>query len=216
MEIIAFLLCNEAAKLDATDAGGPVASPATIVRLRVGRTLERSLANGPGERFVVWVQGCSLACLGCFNPGLQASGGRRLGVSVLARRILAVPGLRGVTLSGGEPMEQPEAVAALLDLLRPALDSVVFTGYTLAEARADARKAAVLARADLVVAGRYRGRGEGGPWGGSTDKEIAALTGRIRPEEAPACPFELHLRPDGSAFMTGFPPPGLLYRLRRL
>ncbi|WP_425586158.1 4Fe-4S cluster-binding domain-containing protein [Streptomyces sannanensis] len=38
---------------------------------QVHSTLARSAANGPGLRFVVWSQGCSLACAGCFNPETQ-------------------------------------------------------------------------------------------------------------------------------------------------
>ncbi|MCU0780030.1 MAG: radical SAM protein [Akkermansiaceae bacterium] len=36
--------------------------------LRLHAFLPRSRANGPGWRSVVWVQGCSLGCPGCFNP----------------------------------------------------------------------------------------------------------------------------------------------------
>ena len=32
----------------------------------------RSRANGPGARFVVWLQGCTLGCPGCFNPATHA------------------------------------------------------------------------------------------------------------------------------------------------
>ena len=42
------------------------------MRLTLARTLPRSAANGPGERFVLWVQGCPLACPGCWNPDTWA------------------------------------------------------------------------------------------------------------------------------------------------
>ena len=42
------------------------------MRLNLARTLPRSAANGPGERFVLWVQGCPLACPGCWNPDTWA------------------------------------------------------------------------------------------------------------------------------------------------
>ena len=68
---------------------------------------ERSVVNGPGERFVLWLQGCPFRCRGCFNPAfLPFAGGRRVLVAEMAERILSVPGVEGVTYSGGEPMAQ--------------------------------------------------------------------------------------------------------------
>ena len=44
----------------------------------------RSRANGPGVRFVVWLQGCTLGCPGCFNPSTHAAaGGRELDLASL-------------------------------------------------------------------------------------------------------------------------------------
>ena len=177
--------------------------------LRVGRMLPSSVANGPGQRFVVWVQGCALACTGCFNPELWTGlGGAEIPVEGLAARIHAVDGLRGVTLSGGEPLEQPEAVADLLDLLDPRLDIVIYTGFTWPEIVTDRRRALVMARADLLVAGRFdRGlASETGLWSGSSNKTVHPLTGRIGLDELPECRIEVQIAPDGGAVMTGFPP----------
>lgn len=43
-----------------------VSGPGTPWRLHA--VVPRSAANGPGVRYVVWSQGCALACPGCFNP----------------------------------------------------------------------------------------------------------------------------------------------------
>ena len=177
--------------------------------LRVGRILARSRANGPGERFVVWVKGCSLRCLGCYNPELFArEGGEELSPLWLAARAGAVGGLRGVTLSGGEPMEQPQAVCEFLDRLVRRLDIVVFTGYTREEILDDPRKAAVWERADLLVCGRYDQtvRSERNPWAGSLSKRVYARSGRIRADEFPDCRVEFVIAPGGRSVLTGFPP----------
>jgi anaerobic ribonucleoside-triphosphate reductase activating protein len=184
----------------------------------VGACLERSRANGPGERFVVWTQGCALACPGCFNPPLwDRAPGESLEVSALARRINAVGGLRGVTVSGGEPLEQPEALAALLDLLRKDLDSAIFTGFSPAEIAADPARARILKLADLVVAGRYvrEQASDANPWAGSSNKEILELTGRIRRDEFPSCRVEVRIAADGVVSMTGFPPQGFKAAMSR-
>ncbi len=177
--------------------------------LRVGNILERSEANGPGERFVIWVQGCGLRCSGCVNRQLwPRMGGRLTDVRELARRIHKVDGIRGVTFSGGEPLEQAEAVAELLGLLDRRLDSVMFTGYAWDEIAANPAKKRVLDRVDLVVAGPYLREmaSDDNPWAGSKNKTVHALTGRIRVDESPDCRVEVQLRPDGTAYATGFLP----------
>ena len=186
------------------------------MKLRVGSLIEKSRANGPGERFVVWVKGCALACPGCFNPKLWASkGGAWIETSKLSERINAAADLRGVTISGGEPMEQPEAVVELLELIDRRLDTVVFTGFSPNELGRDPRKARLLYRADLVLAGRYDRAlaSDENPWLGSSNKIELALTGRVRRDEFPSCRVEARIAPDGGLILTGFPPPGLLAAL---
>jgi anaerobic ribonucleoside-triphosphate reductase activating protein len=74
----------------------------------------RSRANGPGVRFVVWFQGCTLGCAGCFNPATHSGslGASRRSLAELYAEIdLAMIGapIEGLTLSGGEPMQQIQA-----------------------------------------------------------------------------------------------------------
>ena len=45
---------------------------------RIHATASASRANGPGRRFVVWFQGCTLGCAGCFNPATHAAAGPTL------------------------------------------------------------------------------------------------------------------------------------------
>jgi anaerobic ribonucleoside-triphosphate reductase activating protein len=69
--------------------------------------LPRSAVNGPGERAVVWFQGCDLQCRGCFNPASHPFNRHRdkPGEDV-AELILACRGIEGVTFSGGAPFQQ--------------------------------------------------------------------------------------------------------------
>ncbi|OQB01276.1 MAG: Pyruvate formate-lyase 1-activating enzyme [Spirochaetes bacterium ADurb.Bin215] len=96
--------------------------------------LRSSTANGPGDRFVVWVQGCSRRCPGCFNPVAQPFPGT--GYDITIPQIMSgIPdAVEGITISGGEPFEQPEE---LLRLVRAARDRklsvLIYTGYTYEE-----------------------------------------------------------------------------------
>lgn len=211
----------------AADAPVSPAGPADPV-LRVHATLARSRANGPGLRFVVWTQGCSLGCVGCFNPethpghadpghagpdqlrtGTAAPGPRagRVPVSRLVADVLAA-GVEGVTLTGGEPLEQPGAVAAFCRALRRAdarLGIVVLSGFARAEIERDAARRAAVAEADTVVAGRYNARLHlGSGLCGSANKEYWALTSRYTPADFADLPVsELVVGHDGSLTVTG-------------
>ena len=73
--------------------------------------------DGPGVRFVVFLQGCHLRCGYCHNPDTRAcDGGRTESAAELAekatryRTYFGKEG--GVTLSGGEPLLQPDFVRA--------------------------------------------------------------------------------------------------------
>jgi anaerobic ribonucleoside-triphosphate reductase activating protein len=131
--------------------------------LRISRVHYPVTALGPGRRLGVWVQGCPLACAGCiardtWDPG----GGREVGVSELADvwRAAVDDGAAGLTVSGGEPLEQPAGLGALLaaaDTIRTAagreVDLLVYTGYDAAEITGAA--AGALSLADAVITGRY-------------------------------------------------------------
>src|SRR5208337_3096902 len=94
-----------------------------------------SRANGPGLRAVVFFQGCTLACPGCFNPDTHPFVGTEISVLALAERVVRAYReykLEGVTFSGGEPMQQAPALLELIQTLRqqvPSLSFGLFSGY---------------------------------------------------------------------------------------
>ena len=184
------------------------AGPAGL-RWRVHAVLPRSRANGPGVRYTVWVQGCSLACTGCFNPATHPSGtGVPVPVRDTAAAVLAgAAGIDGVTLTGGEPLQQPAAVAEFCARLRARTDLgiIVLTGFTRREIEADPARLAAVAAADLVVAGRYdRRRQLAAGLRGSANKAYWARTDRYRPADLAGTPeTELLLAPDGTVTVTG-------------
>lgn len=179
------------------------------MRLNLARTLARSAANGPGERFVLWVQGCPLACPGCWNPDTWAFERRDLRtVDDLAAAILATEGIEGVTFTGGEPFAQARALTALAERVRAAgLSVFVFTGYDLEELTRP-EHLALLAVTDVVVAGRYveAERASGLPWRGSANQRVHFLTDRYGPSDmAGAALVEIRISPNGGLTLTGFP-----------
>jgi anaerobic ribonucleoside-triphosphate reductase activating protein len=179
------------------------------VQLRVGQIVSDTEAEGPGRRFAVWTQGCSLRCEGCCNPHLFAErGGALVDVSELLRRIAATPGIEGVSVLGGEPFEQPDALGELCAGAHAlGLTVMVFSGYTRAELAA---RGAALGHVDILVDGRYVA---GEPdtsrrWVGSKNQVVHFLTERGRadaPRFAARNTVEIRLSRD-ELNVNGWPP----------
>lgn len=192
--------------------------------LRVAARVPDTEAEGPGLRYALWLQGCSLRCPGCCNPGmLDPAGGETIDAAALLAEIRAAPGIEGVTLLGGEPFEQALPLAALARGVRRAgLGLMAFSGYTLAELRARADSQPLLAELDLLIDGRYLGSrpDRRRRFIGSENQRVHFLTGRYRGLDdgaggigAGEGPVEVRIR-GGKLFVSGAPDAGLLAALR--
>jgi anaerobic ribonucleoside-triphosphate reductase activating protein len=127
----------------------------------------------------------------------------------LAAAAAAAPGIEGLSLSGGEPLQQPAAAAALLDAARGlGLSTLAFSGYTEDEIRALPGGPEVLARLDVLIDGRYMA-GERLATGlrGSANQRIRLLTERYRLADVEATPVaEIRIGRDGEVVLTGVDP----------
>lgn len=180
------------------------------MRVRVHATEPRSRANGPGARFVVWMQGCTLGCPGCFNPTTHDPlGGLEHTVEDIAAQLAATEGIEGLSLSGGEPLQQPEAALALLDAARAVgLSTLAFSGYTIEEIRAQPLGRAILAQLDVLIDGRYVSQ-ERHATGlrGSANQRIQLLSSRYTLADVEATPVaEIRIGPGGDIVLTGVNP----------
>src|SRR5512146_407363 len=131
----------------------------TAAHLRLHHVEPASRSNGPGWRAVVWLQGCTLGCPGCFNPETHSSAaGDWVSVADLSRKLLDLrPSIEGITLSGGEPLQQMPALLVLLETIRreSGLSVLLFSGYTWAEIQRMPRHPRLLGLIDVLIAGRY-------------------------------------------------------------
>ena len=100
--------------------------------LRLAGVVRESIVDGPGLRLTVFVQGCPHRCPGCHNPETHdPNGGYDGNIERILEAVDANPLLAGVTLSGGEPIAQAEALLPLAHAVRDrGKDLVLFTGYT--------------------------------------------------------------------------------------
>jgi anaerobic ribonucleoside-triphosphate reductase activating protein len=182
---------------------------------------------GPGRRIGLWMQGCSIGCSGCVAADTWAPDpDRALPVAELAgwcRSVAETGQVDGVTISGGEPFDQPEALLELLRDLRGwadagARDLLCYSGRSLAALRA--RHGVILALLDAVIPGPYvEDQAPGLRWRGSANQELVPLTplGRERYADhvaEPAGRTRLQVAVDGSAlWFIGVPQPGDLAAL---
>lgn len=108
---------------------------------------------------VMWVQGCTLGCPGCFNPHTHpAVGGEILPVATLFARICALQKtIEGITVSGGEPLQQFRPLLALLRRVRveTELTILVFSGYSWQEIQRMPQAKELFNNIDVLIAGRF-------------------------------------------------------------
>lgn len=182
--------------------------------LEIARAVPVTAAEGPHRRFALWLQGCSLRCPGCCNPELFERGhGRALGSDALCGMVAEAErehAIEGVTVLGGEPLDQTDALA---DLLAPiaarGLGVIVFTGYLFEEA-ADLRGFDRLwPSIDTLVDGRFDARRPETRrrYVGSANQRLVHRTDRYRD---PALwqgerVAELVIAKDGTARLLGAP-----------
>ena len=103
-----------------------------MATIRVNSILKNpSLCDGYGCRTVVFLQGCDLHCLGCHNKSTWDSNkGTTMEVSELARILKEKAINKKITISGGEPLLQKEAVLELLKELS-GYDLCLYTGHEM-------------------------------------------------------------------------------------
>ena len=180
--------------------------------LRVHALVENSTVNGPGARAVIWVQGCSLGCPGCWNPQTHAPlQGFRLDVSEILEWFAKASRenrIEGLTISGGEPMEQAPAVLELLRRLKaahPGITAGLFSGYTERELP-DALWRAMQGHLDFAVLGRFNARRRShDPLVSSTNQVLRLYTAHYSMADFAAQSVEIHIDDTGLTQITGFP-----------
>lgn len=103
--------------------------------LRISGIEPESIVDGPGIRYVIFVQGCPHHCPGCHNPQTHDfEGGHDQSFASMLEEIDKNPLLSGVTFSGGEPFCQAAALAELGQKIRQrGLNLVCYSGYTFEE-----------------------------------------------------------------------------------
>ncbi|MBG6028316.1 4Fe-4S cluster-binding domain-containing protein [Proteus columbae] len=181
---------------------------------------------GPGKRIGIWFQGCSLCCKGCLSPDTWERKTASTTVDAIIQQIQPWFSFAdGITISGGEPFEQPEALYALLTALRQQFsgDIFIYSGYHWNEIEPQVTKMSGLI--DALMSGRYQVENtQSLMLRGSDNQQLHCLTamGRARfsafdrsvTEEDKV--LDLSLDNQGRIYLTGIPQKGDMARLREV
>jgi anaerobic ribonucleoside-triphosphate reductase activating protein len=185
-----------------------------------------SRVNGPGLRAVVYLQGCSLRCRFCWNQESQPFTGNERSVEEVGAWVLSAHqecALEGVTFSGGEPMQQADALLALIEFLHwrvPGLSFGLYSGYSEEElksgrywCRSESRQPAkqdiwkrVTRYLDFAVLGRYvAARPSTLPLRTSANQKLTLFSSRYCEQDFEPQEVEIHIGAQGLVQVTGFP-----------
>ena len=145
----------------------------------------RTTALGPGNRAAIWFQGCMRCCKGCMSPDSRPlNGGTEWSVDKLINDICAIENIEGITISGGEPFLQVNALHEFLTGIRSrtSLGVIIYTGNTMDELRRMGNPLVdeILAGlADIVIDGEYVDElNDGAALKGSSNQTVNFITDR--------------------------------------
>ncbi len=175
--------------------------------LRIGHRLDHSEIYGPGIRSVFWTQGCTLACKGCWNTQYWSSkGGGEIEVSQILSELDNLKGIEGITLLGGEPLQQSKAS---LELIRGCKDRgfsvFLYTGYEPSEF--DETMQSCFDLSDIAVTGRFvqELRDTTLRWRGSRNQQVHFISNTYNESVLrEQTEVECHILPSGEIRMVGY------------
>jgi len=166
---------------------------------------------GPGKRFTIWLQGCSLACKGCWNQEMWSTKAKQLlEREQLLEQITNTSGIDGITLLGGEPMQQAENTLWLIKTLREQteLTIMVYTGYEPSKLHQQGLWDKLNDNADLIIAGRYDRslRDTYQQWRGSSNQQlIYTVNSRLTQQAIQQNEMEIIISEHGGITVLGYP-----------
>lgn len=186
--------------------------------IRLSHTIASTKVLGPGNRYVVWMQGCRKNCQGCIHPaGRREDGGYLMPLSALLDDIKAQTGIQGITISGGEPFMQFAALEELVLQIKAGsgYDIMLYSGYKLQELinwLGAKRAESFFSHIDIFIDGEYIDeRNHGELYRGSDNQKIYFFTERYTAYQHQIYhtknrDLEFTIGRDGQVVMTGIPP----------
>ena len=180
------------------------------MELRVFNIIKNTKVEGPGNRYCIWVQGCSRHCRGCQAVHTWAHDkGELYDVKDIINDIFKhKTNIDGVTFLGGEPFEQAEALGFIAETVnKKGLSVVCFTGNKLEELRKNPVNKTLLDNIDLLIDGEFIEEltDYSRPWCGSSNQRYHFLTDRYNDDIFTKYKnkVEVNISKNGQIFING-------------
>ena len=185
--------------------------------LNLAAWLDCTEVEGPGRRFALWVQGCTLRCRGCCNQQMLDFVPRHIfevgEVAHWVRVAHSRHNIEGITFLGGEPMVQARGLSELaVECRKLDLGIMVFTGFSLEWLRTSgmAGVAELLDATDILVDGPYI-ESRADPtrnWVGSVNQKFHYFTDRyprsVETDSRYSRGIEIRIAPDLQVLVNGY------------
>ncbi|HHW39153.1 MAG TPA: radical SAM protein [Bacillales bacterium] len=182
--------------------------------LFIHRYLPVTTVEGPGKRFCIWVQGCSIRCEGCGVPWTwNKEKGRAISIEQLFTEIKKSKqenGIEGVTFLGGEPFDQAMTLGKLAMMAKDlGLTVMTFSGYLYEDLQKRDECQDLLAVADLLIDGPFvKSKLDlKRPWVGSSNQRYHFLTSAYKHLEnnleSIGNKLEIRIYDDGTVSING-------------
>ncbi len=180
---------------------------------------------GPGNRIGIWFQGCSIRCPGCISADTWAVGRDLTDVDAVINALNRwLPDADGLTVSGGEPFDQPDALTELLQAFRQRSDAdiLVYSGYPVEKIMPYLKKLDGLV--DALISDPYLAEApQTKALRGSDNQRLHSLTplgenrfaSYERANQSEEKKFDLMMDADGTVWMAGIPERGVFEKLSR-
>lgn len=146
--------------------------------MKVNRIIEDSSSNGPLKRFTIWFQGCSIRCKGCGNVDTwDFNKGKEISLDEIVNDF-KFSGSEGLTLTGGEPLDQYKDVLALVKAMFPITSIMLCSGREYEQIEKDFSE--VLKYIDILVSDPYIQEQHSDKllWKGSSNQKLHFITER--------------------------------------
>ena len=183
---------------------------------RINKILKSSLVNGPGKRYTIWFQGCSIHCKGCINPDTwDQNGGELKSNSEIVNELCQLKGqIGGLTLTGGEPLDQLDGLLKFLPMVNMDLSIFLVSGYQK-QVILNTEKKQILDYIDILCSGPFIESmvDKNMLWAGSTNQIVEAITDRGKQQLETKRKYRSELiidKKDASLLATGFSLPDYL------
>jgi len=167
--------------------------------------------NGNGCRYVLWLQGCDLKCIGCWNKQTWSFKPKTLkSIDEIFSQIKSLEHkLDGITFSGGEPFLQANELLGLSKLIKEntSLNLQIFSGFTKEELN-DNLYADLLKYTDILVAGRFDSSKL------NNNQKIYLLNNNVDVWEFNNSDVEIEINDDIDIKITGYPTDELISEIK--